>query len=170
MEPRFAATCFSSREFRRAGSPQFAFIVGVAQLALSRWVRRRAATVGVVTLSLLAAVIPAEFGPLAASASAAAPPAAAQVMSAPDLLSAGMAARAQNIRVEALSERTESSLTFVNPDGTTTLDSVSEPVRVRQGDGSWKDVSLTLVKVAGRYRPQVAAYHGIARIYGWGII
>jgi hypothetical protein len=46
-------------------------------------------------------------------------------------------------RVEVLSERTEFSQTFVNPDGSFTFEESIEPVRVRQGS-SWVPVDTTL--------------------------
>ncbi|WP_432087190.1 hypothetical protein [Streptomyces sp. bgisy095] len=48
-----------------------------------------------------------------------------------DLASARIAARLSGKRVEALSERTESTTTWANPDGTVTTDAASGPVRFR---------------------------------------
>jgi hypothetical protein len=45
--------------------------------------------------------------------------------------------------VEILDERTESSSTFANPDGSLTQQAFAGPVRMRRGDG-WTDVDLTL--------------------------
>ncbi|MEU6930093.1 DNRLRE domain-containing protein [Streptomyces sp. NPDC046374] len=67
-----------------------------------------------------------------------------------DLPSAQVAARLSGKRVEALSERTESTTTWANPDGTVTTDSASGPVRFRDGaDGQWRDIDVELVKRDG---------------------
>ncbi len=115
---------------------------------------RLRAVVAVTSLGLLVSLLPGEIGLLAAPAAAATQP---PVASAPDRISAGIAAKAQGSRVESLVDRTESVSVFVNPDGSATTDTVPGPVRVQQTDGSWKDVSLTLVKVGGRIRPEMSA-------------
>ncbi|WP_326762904.1 DNRLRE domain-containing protein [Streptomyces phaeochromogenes] len=66
---------------------------------------------------------------------------------APDLASARVAARLNDKRVEALSERTETSTTWANPDGSLTSELSAGPVRFRDG-GDWRDVDLSLVKDA----------------------
>ncbi|WP_432122460.1 DNRLRE domain-containing protein, partial [Streptomyces sp. S1] len=64
-----------------------------------------------------------------------------------DLPSATVAARLSGKRVEALSERTESSTTWANPDGTATTDAASGPVRFRDGaTGAWRDIDVELMK------------------------
>ncbi|MEW1902297.1 DNRLRE domain-containing protein [Streptomyces sp. NPDC086147] len=66
-----------------------------------------------------------------------------------DLASATVAARLSGKRVEALSERTETSTTWANPDGTVTTDAASGPVRFRdRATGSWRDVDVALTKSA----------------------
>jgi RHS repeat-associated protein len=73
----------------------------------------------------------------------------------PDQVSAAMAARAQGSRVEVSGERTETTSTFVNPDGTVTLESHAQPIRALQADGSWAAVDTTLVKQPdGSYAPK----------------
>jgi len=58
--------------------------------------------------------------------------------------------------VEDLSQRTESTSTFVNPDGTWTTEDHGSPIRVMQ-DGDWHDVDLDLVKQAdGTWVPNVS--------------
>ncbi|MFD9244535.1 DNRLRE domain-containing protein [Streptomyces sp. NPDC059556] len=67
-----------------------------------------------------------------------------------DLASATVAARLSGRRVEALSERTESSTTWANPDGTVTTDAASGLVRFRdKSTGAWRDVDVALVKDLG---------------------
>ncbi|XVV00653.1 hypothetical protein ACQPW3_24880 [Actinosynnema sp. CA-248983] len=59
------------------------------------------------------------------------------------------------IRVEALSERTENSATFVQPDGKLTTEIHAGPVRVKRGD-AWVPVDLTLDQRAdGSIAPRV---------------
>ncbi|MBK0377276.1 RHS repeat-associated core domain-containing protein [Streptomyces sp. RB110-1] len=60
-----------------------------------------------------------------------------------DILSAKVAAKLSGKRVEALSERTETSTTWVNKDGSLTTELSSGPVRFEQ-DGSWTDVDVEL--------------------------
>ncbi|WP_261558306.1 DNRLRE domain-containing protein, partial [Frankia tisae] len=73
----------------------------------------------------------------------------------PDLVSAQLAAHAEKRRIEVTDARTESTSTFVNPDGTITVDSYSGIRRVRRGDG-WADVDATLVLADGKVTPKVA--------------
>ncbi|MER5306668.1 sugar-binding protein, partial [Streptomyces sp. NPDC002773] len=72
---------------------------------------------------------------------------AAYPTEAADLPSATVAARLSGKRVEALSERTESTTTWANPDGTVTTDAASGPVRFRdKATGAWRNVDVALVK------------------------
>lgn len=74
-------------------------------------------------------------------------PAPRYATEAADIRSARLLARLSDKRVEALSERNESTTTWVNPDGTLTSDLSSGPVRFKR-DGKWVDVDLTLQKQA----------------------
>jgi len=51
-------------------------------------------------------------------------------------------------RVEVLSERSETSTTYANPDGSFTAENYGAPIRVkdRTGKDGWKDVDLTLTR------------------------
>ncbi|MFI5620337.1 DNRLRE domain-containing protein [Streptomyces sp. NPDC051567] len=71
---------------------------------------------------------------------------AAHAKTAKDLASAHVAARLSGKRVEALSERTESSSVFANPDGTTTVEAGSGPLRYQDASGTWQDIDVELVK------------------------
>ncbi|MEU0097963.1 DNRLRE domain-containing protein [Streptomyces sp. NPDC006267] len=62
-----------------------------------------------------------------------------------DIASAKVAARLSGKRVEALSERTENSTTWVNKSGSLTTEMSSGPVRF-QRDGQWVDVDVDLVR------------------------
>jgi RHS repeat-associated protein len=95
---------------------------------------------------------------MASVATAPASPRAARLASSPDLLSARVAARAQGSRVEVLSKRTETTTTFVNPDGSFTSETYGAPVRIRDKNGKdgWSDVDLNLVTHAdGTVGPKV---------------
>ncbi|MBD0736451.1 DNRLRE domain-containing protein [Streptomyces sp. CBMA29] len=64
-----------------------------------------------------------------------------------DLPSARVAARLEGKRVEALSERTETSTTWVNKDGSLTTETSAGPIRFKDaGTGAWRavDAALTL--------------------------
>ncbi|MFI9149822.1 DNRLRE domain-containing protein [Streptomyces sp. NPDC053367] len=75
------------------------------------------------------------------------PQKAAVATTAADIPSARVAARLNNRRVEALSERTETSTTWANPNGTLTTALSAGPVRFRDGD-TWRTVDLDLVRSA----------------------
>ncbi|MER5212387.1 DNRLRE domain-containing protein [Streptomyces sp. NPDC002838] len=62
-----------------------------------------------------------------------------------DVPSARVAARLYGHRVEALSERTETSTTWVNKDGSLTTELAAGPIRF-QRDGDWTDVDVALVE------------------------
>lgn len=77
-----------------------------------------------------------------------------EVTEAADIPSARATARMTGRRIEALSERTESTTTFVNPDGSVTADLNAGPIRVRRGE-AWMPVDLTLVRGSdGVIRPR----------------
>ncbi|MFI5527395.1 DNRLRE domain-containing protein [Kitasatospora sp. NPDC051853] len=66
-----------------------------------------------------------------------------------DLPSAVLAARLSGRRVEALSERTESTTTWANPDGSLTTDAAAGPVRFRdRATGAWRSIDVGLAKAA----------------------
>lgn len=64
-----------------------------------------------------------------------------------DILSAKVAAKLSGKRVEALSERTETSTTWVNKDGSLTTELSSGPVRFEE-NGSWTDIDVELRETA----------------------
>lgn len=64
-------------------------------------------------------------------------------------------AKATGKRVEIVERRTDRSLTFANPDGTTTDEIASSPVRVRRG-GLWRDLDLSLTQRGNRWGPAVS--------------
>ncbi|MFE0645603.1 DNRLRE domain-containing protein [Streptomyces sp. NPDC058877] len=85
----------------------------------------------------------AETKALAAAATKAEKPTAT---SAADIPSARVAARLSGKRVEALSERTETSTTWVNKDGSLTSEVSAGPIRFRDpaAGGEWRDVDVEL--------------------------
>ncbi|MDQ0990754.1 YD repeat-containing protein [Streptomyces sp. V3I7] len=76
-------------------------------------------------------------------------PAATQ---APDIASARVAARLSGKRVEALSERTETSTTWANKNGSLTTELSAGPVRFKR-DGKWVNVDVRLRKSGGGVEP-----------------
>ncbi|MEV5578762.1 DNRLRE domain-containing protein [Streptomyces parvus] len=64
-----------------------------------------------------------------------------------DVLSAKVAAKLYGKRVEALSERTETSTTWVNKDGSLTTELTAGPVRFEE-KGAWTDVDVELRETA----------------------
>jgi hypothetical protein len=60
-----------------------------------------------------------------------------RVVSRLDAVSAMTAAGILGVRVEDLSQRSETSRVLANPDGTWTTEEATGPVRVRRADGSW---------------------------------
>ncbi|MEF9904047.1 DNRLRE domain-containing protein [Streptomyces sp. P9-A2] len=74
-------------------------------------------------------------------------PKSAAATQAADLPSARVAARLSGKRVEALSERTETSTTWVNKDGSLTTELTAGPVRFTdEATGRWREVDLDLVR------------------------
>ena len=63
-----------------------------------------------------------------------------------DFPSAVVQARATGERVEVTAERTDSSTTWVNPDGTVTTTQHAAPVRFQDGEGAWQEYDTTLVE------------------------
>jgi len=93
---------------------------------------------------------------LDAGTASAAPPMAAlvakpavgsKVTEAADVASALVAARLAGQRVEALAERTETTTTWVNPNGSLTSEVGAGPVRFKR-DGNWTDIDVSMVKAA----------------------
>ncbi|MGW1695690.1 RHS repeat-associated core domain-containing protein [Streptomyces sp. NPDC002399] len=69
--------------------------------------------------------------------------------SAADIPSARVAARLSGKRVEAISERTETSTTWVNKDGSLTTELAAGPIRFQdRATGDWRDVDVELAAAA----------------------
>ncbi|WP_225102492.1 DNRLRE domain-containing protein [Streptomyces sp. CoH27] len=96
-----------------------------------------------VTVSLLEGSETAFAAPNTQSPAAAAKAGKRWASQAADLPSARVAARLSGKRVEALSERTETSTTWVNPNGSLTTELAAGPVRFKRS-GKWVGVDLDL--------------------------
>jgi hypothetical protein len=128
----------------------------------ARWVRVGAAVVSVAAL----VVVDAGAADAGAWSRLTAPEASASVaassvrpvVSALDVVSARVAARAQGSRVEVVAERDEFSSTFANPDGTMTTETSTAPMwfpdaAAGPDQGGWRRVDLDLVERAGQVVP-----------------
>ncbi|MEU3658006.1 DNRLRE domain-containing protein [Streptomyces sp. NPDC032161] len=93
------------------------------------------------SVTLLDGVSPAT----AASSQVVAAPKTSTVTQAADIASARVAARLSGKRVEALSERSETSRTWVNKDGSLTTELTAGPARFQQ-DGTWVEVDVELAR------------------------
>lgn len=98
----------------------------------------KAGTVGLVLLSVLLS-----SGPAHAAAPAARNTSIPETSTAPDVPSALAAAKRTGSRVEALSERTETSTTWVHGDGSLTTELTAGPIRFER-DGRWVPVDTDL--------------------------
>ncbi|MFK0073088.1 DNRLRE domain-containing protein [Arthrobacter woluwensis] len=105
--------------------------------------------VGAVSFSLLATVL----HPLEAQA---VPEKTGEVRSRPDSLSAALTARSTGHRVEDLSQRSESTQVFANPDSTWTLESYTAPKFAQHADGSWVEARKELVQAGNAVVADVA--------------
>ncbi|MBT2508624.1 DNRLRE domain-containing protein [Streptomyces sp. ISL-98] len=70
---------------------------------------------------------------------------------------ARLMSRLQDRRIEILSERTDDSTTWANPDGSLTVEAFSGPVRVKDEGGDWRDIDTTLVDTGDEVAPKAAA-------------
>lgn len=131
-------------------------------LALLSPARFAPSAVGVLSIAVVLSGIPgvtstAEAAPSPAAAPATASSGPTQPGPKPDATSAMIAARASGVRVEDLSQRTETTQVFANPDGTWTSETADAPVRVRDDKGDWHDIDTTLVNTDGGLAPKYAA-------------
>ncbi|RSM73594.1 hypothetical protein DMB66_02670 [Actinoplanes sp. ATCC 53533] len=96
--------------------------------------------------SVIVGVVPAAASAVPAAAAPLRLPAA---VTAQDEKSALRLAQESGTRVEVMSERTERSQFFAEPDGRLTYESAVLPQRVRRASGEWADVDLTLQRTEG---------------------
>ncbi|MBB1252376.1 DNRLRE domain-containing protein [Streptomyces sp. OF3] len=84
------------------------------------------------------------------------------VTEAADIPSARVAARLSGKRVEVLSERTETSTTWANKDGSLTTELAAGPIRFQDEDtGAWRDVDLDLISASDGSVEPVAHPEGL---------
>jgi hypothetical protein len=70
-------------------------------------------------------------------------------------MSARVTAKASGHRVEVLSLRSETSTTWVNPDGSLTMEAHAGPIRFKDAKGAWQAVDLSLAQADdGSVAPQ----------------
>lgn len=74
----------------------------------------------------------------------------------PDAVTASTAARAMQLPVEDLSQRTEDTRVFANPDGSWTSEATPSPVRVQDADGGWADIDTSLGETSLGLVPEAA--------------
>jgi RHS repeat-associated protein len=105
-------------------------------------------------------------------------------LTAPDVVSARVQALATGSRVQVLSETTETSQTWVNPDGTFTTESTGGPARIadESAPNGWRELDFTLVErsdgtvgpvsgytdisLSGKATAAQVAKNGVARLEG----
>ncbi len=120
------------------------------------WIRRTAiAATAITAASMLSG--PAVAVPVNASAATTAAPNPLGPAEAADAASAFLMARLQNRRIEITGERTDSSTTYAEPGGLTSVESFTGPVRVKDAQGRWQKVDTTLVDTGDAIRPKAAA-------------
>ncbi|MEZ0070581.1 RHS repeat-associated protein [Streptacidiphilus sp. MAP12-20] len=107
---------------------------------------------GALVSTMIAVISPA--GPAKADAASTS---TTPVASRPDAYAAMMAAKKQGSAVEVLDDRTDTSQTLANPDGTFTFNTFAQPKWVKQA-GSWKDLDPTLVQntTTGAWSPALS--------------
>jgi RHS repeat-associated protein len=104
---------------------------------------------------LVVALLPVGDAGMGSAVAAQAPPAAFVASgvgnaaeSRPDVISARITARASGRRVEVEGLRSQTSTSWVNPDGTVTVEAHAAPVRFKDAAGAWQPVDLTLDQAA----------------------
>ncbi|MCH0566891.1 DNRLRE domain-containing protein [Streptomyces sp. MUM 2J] len=109
----------------------------------TRWIA------GTVSLALTVTLLDGVYAAAASAPHNSKAPKKAAATQAADIPSARVAARLSGRRVEALSERTETSTTWVNKDGSLTTELTAGPVRFRdKATGQWRNVDVNLVQNA----------------------
>ncbi|MFJ4822058.1 DNRLRE domain-containing protein [Streptomyces bacillaris] len=98
------------------------------------------------TESVKASDEPRDLGPAAAATEAA----------------ARLKAKIEDRRIEVTDARSETSTTYVNPDGTVTAEAYAGPVRFRGDDGSWRDVDASLTRAGDGSVRADGHPHGLA--------
>ncbi len=112
----------------------------------TRWIA------GSLSLALAVTLLEGTYSAAAVAGTQQAPnaPKKAAATQAADIPSARVAARLSSKRVEALSERTETSTTWANKDGSLTTELTAGPIRFKDEDTErWRNVDLDLLQLPG---------------------
>ncbi|MEU8406516.1 hypothetical protein AB0C19_09945 [Micromonospora sp. NPDC048842] len=112
-----------------------------------------AASIGVALLAAPASAAPASAAPASAAPAGGA---AASGAAGPEAVQATATATRTGQRVEIVSARTELTQVFAKPGGGFVSETAAVPQRIRQSDGSWSDVDLSLRRGATGLRPAVS--------------
>ncbi|MFJ8667156.1 DNRLRE domain-containing protein [Streptomyces sp. NPDC093600] len=131
---------------RRSTRQRLRLIAGAVAAVLA------AETAVVVATTGQAVALGSQQPPARAAAADAAPKGPAEAQ---DEASARLLARLQKRRIEVLSARTETSATYVLPDGQMQTAVYAAPVRVKK-DGVWQDINTTLADAGADLRPRTA--------------
>ncbi|WP_433538033.1 hypothetical protein ACQPZK_10040 [Micromonospora sp. CA-249363] len=107
-----------------------------------------AASLGVALLAAPASAAPASAAPTGAAASSA--------TTARDAAQATATATRTGQRVEVVSARDELTQVFAKPGGGFVAETAAVPQRIRQADGAWSEVDLSLRRTATGWRPAVS--------------
>lgn len=106
-------------------------------------------TAGSLTLALAITLLDSTSPAMSAPQQAASAPEKPAATQAADIASTRVTARLSGKRVEALSERTETSTTWANKNGSLTTELTAGPIRFEdETTGAWRDVDLDLVRGA----------------------
>ncbi len=119
-------------------------VVGVGGFAAGRGARWWPAVAVLVSAAVVVSQPVAVAEPLVSGVAAGRVSAPVAVVK--DLVAAQVTARAQGARVEVEELRSESSTTWVNPDGTLTTDQHGVPIRFKDERGAWRDIDLSLAE------------------------
>ena len=102
------------------------------------------------TVSLLVAA-PANAVPVTLTTTASTP------LQRPDSTSAMTTARVTGQQVEDMSQRSEDTRVYANPNGTWSAEAAAGPTSVQDAQGAWHDIDTTLVQKDGGWAPAYAA-------------
>lgn len=99
-----------------------------------------------VTVALLVSV--GVFGPAWAEPGGG-PDVVDEVVERADWVSASVTARALGVRVEVVSQRSETGRVWVHPDGSVEEEQAAAPVRFVDGSGGWREIDTDLRRSGG---------------------
>ena len=120
--------------------------------------RRRLACLvsGIAALSFVLTTAPVLEAPALADDPGTSVASSPDVMTADGAVAAMVSARASGHPVEDISQRTDETRVYANPDGSWTSDSAPEPTEVQGTNDAWHDIDTTLVATDGGFKPKWA--------------